>query len=139
MEELGIGFMPFSPLGKGFHTGAIDMGATFGKGDFRSIVPRFAPETLEANQALVDALGGIAKRKRATPAQVALAWLLVQRPWIVPIPGTTKLHRLDENVGAALVGLNESDLQRIAQTLANVEIYGDRYPTSPKGSSWTLS
>ena len=132
LEELGIGFVPFSPLGKGFLTGAIDKSATFGKDDFRSIVPRFTPQALEANQALVDALGGFAKVKGATPAQVALAWLLVQKPWIVPIPGTTKLHRLDENLGAALVELTESDLQHIAQALANVEIHGDRYPASLK-------
>ncbi|MDR5822221.1 MULTISPECIES: aldo/keto reductase [unclassified Caballeronia] len=132
LEELGIGFVPFSPLGKGFLTGAIDKSATFGKDDFRSIVPRFTRQALEANQALVDALSGIAKGKGATPAQVALAWLLVQRPWIVPIPGTTKLHRLDENLGAALVELTEPDLQHIAQALANVEIHGDRYPASLK-------
>ncbi|MDR5815648.1 aldo/keto reductase [Caballeronia sp. LZ033] len=132
LEELGIGFVPFSPLGKGFLTGAIDKSATFGKDDFRSIVPRFTRQALEANQALVDALSGIAKGKGATPAQVALAWLLVQKPWIVPIPGTTKLHRLDENLGAALVELTEPDLQHIAQALANVEIHGDRYPASLK-------
>jgi aryl-alcohol dehydrogenase-like predicted oxidoreductase len=132
LEELGIGFVPFSPLGKGFLTGAIDRNATFGKDDFRSIVPRFAPEALQANQALVDALGAIARGKGATPAQVALAWLLAQKPWIVPIPGTTKVHRLDENLGAALVELTESDLQHIAQALANVEIHGDRYPAALK-------
>ncbi|MFM0616357.1 aldo/keto reductase [Paraburkholderia nemoris] len=132
LEELGIGFVPFSPLGKGFLTGAIDRNATFGKDDFRSIVPRFAPEALQANQVLVDALGAIAKGKGATPAQVALAWLLAQKSWIVPIPGTTKLHRLDENLGAASVELTESDLQHIAQALANVEIQGDRYPAALK-------
>ena len=132
LEELGIGFVPFSPLGKGFLTSAIDNSATFGKDDFRSIVPRFTPQALEANQAFVDALGGIAEGKGATPAQAALAWLLVQKPWIVPIPGTTKLHRLDENLGAVLVELTESDLQHIAQALANVEIHGDRYPASLK-------
>ncbi|CAN0626626.1 pyridoxine 4-dehydrogenase [Burkholderia multivorans] len=132
LEELGIGFVPFSPLGKGFLTGAIDKNATFGNDDFRSIVPRFAPQALQANQAFVDVLGAIAKGKDATPAQVALAWLLAQKRWIVPIPGTTKLHRLDENLGAASVELTESDLQHIAQALANVKIHGDRYPAALK-------
>lgn len=132
LEELGIGFVPFSPLGKGFLTGAIDRNATFGKDDFRSIVPRFTPAALEANQALVDALGGIAKGNGATSAQIALAWLLAQKPWIVPIPGTTKLHRLDENLGAATVELSESDLQLIAQALSAVQIHGDRYPAALK-------
>lgn len=132
LEALGIGFVPFSPLGKGFLTGAIDKNATFGKDDFRSVVPRFTPEALQANQALVDALGKIARGKNATSAQIALAWLLAQKPWIVPIPGTTKLHRLDENLGAAAVELSDSDLQHIAQALANVGIHGDRYPAALK-------
>lgn len=130
LEELGIGFVPFSPLGKGFLTGAIDKNSTFGKDDFRSIVPRFTPEALRANQALIDALGAIATEKGATLAQIALAWLLAQKPWIVPIPGTTKLHRLDENLGAAAVELSESNLQHIAQALTAVEIRGDRYPAA---------
>ncbi|BAN26501.1 aldo/keto reductase [Caballeronia insecticola] len=132
LEELGIGFVPFSPLGKGFLTGAIDKNATFGKDDFRSVVPRFTPEALQANQALVDALGEIARGKDATSAQIALAWLLAQKPWIVPIPGTTKLHRLDENLGAAAVDLSDSDLQNIAQALANIGIHGERYPAALK-------
>jgi aryl-alcohol dehydrogenase-like predicted oxidoreductase len=130
LEELGIGFVPFSPLGKGFLTGAIGAGATFGRDDFRSIVPRFAPEALRTNQALVEVLGDVAKSMRATPAQVALAWLLAQRPWIVPIPGTTKLHRLDENLGAASIELSTSDLQKIADALERVHIEGDRYPAA---------
>jgi aryl-alcohol dehydrogenase-like predicted oxidoreductase len=128
LEELGIGFVPFSPLGKGFLTGAIDTRAVFGADDFRSKVPRFTPEALQANQALVDSLGGIARSKGVTPAQVALAWLLAQKPWIVPIPGTTKLPRLDENLGAAEVTLTVDELSRIAQALADVDIHGDRYP-----------
>jgi aryl-alcohol dehydrogenase-like predicted oxidoreductase len=132
LEELGIGFVPFSPLGKGFLTGAIDKNATFGKDDFRSIVPRFTPEALQANQQLVDALTVIAQSKGATPAQIALAWLLAQKPWIVPIPGTTKLHRLDENLGAASVHLTADDLDQIAQALARVQIHGDRYPAHLK-------
>jgi aryl-alcohol dehydrogenase-like predicted oxidoreductase len=130
LEELGIGFVPFSPLGKGFLTGAIGAGATFGRDDFRSIVPRFAPEALRTNQALVEVLGDVAKSMRATPAQVALAWLLAQRPWIVPIPGTTKRHRLDENLGAASIELSTSDLQKIADALERVHIEGDRYPAA---------
>lgn len=130
LEELGIGFVPFSPLGKGFLTGAIGAGATFGSDDFRSIVPRFAPRALEANQALVDLLGKIGKDKGATPAQIALAWLLAQRPWIVPIPGTTKLHRLDENLGGDSVQLSQDDLQRIADALAHMQIQGERYPAA---------
>src|SRR5512139_736320 len=113
LEELGIGFVPFSPLGKGFLTGAITADTQFGKGDFRNIVPRFSPEARQANQALVDRLGQIAGRKGATPAQVALAWLLAQKPWIAPIPGTTKLHRLEENIAAADVGLTPEDLGEI--------------------------
>ncbi len=127
-EELGIGFVPFSPLGKGFLTGKIDATVAFGKDDFRSVVPRFSPEARQANQALVDRLGEIASAKQATPAQVALAWLLSRKPWIVPIPGTTKLHRLRENLGAADIALGEADLARIADALANVEVQGDRYP-----------
>ena len=130
LEELGIGFVPFSPLGKGFLTGAIKEGATFGSDDFRSKVPRFSPEAIRANQALVDLLGQIARDKGVTAAQIALAWLLAQKPWIVPIPGTTKLHRLEENLGAATVDLSATDLSRIAQALADVKIQGDRYPAA---------
>src|SRR5690606_9602251 len=118
LEELGIGFVPFSPLGKGFLTGTIKDGATFGSDDFRSKVPRFSPEAIRANQALVDVLGQVAKDKGVTAAQIALAWLLAQQPWIVPIPGTTKLHRLEENLGAASVELSQTDLDKIAQALA---------------------
>ena len=128
LEELGIGFVPFSPLGKGFLTGKIDPTATFGDKDFRSIVPRFSPEALKANQALVEQLGEIAAAKGVTSAQTALAWLLAQRPWIVPIPGTTKLHRLEENLGAASVALTGGDLEKIEQALARVHVRGDRYP-----------
>lgn len=130
LEALGIGFVPFSPLGKGFLTGAIKDGATFGSDDFRSKVPRFSPEAIRANQALVDLLGQIARDKGVTAAQIALAWLLAQKPWIVPIPGTTKLHRLEENLGAASVELSATDLNRIAQALADVKIQGDRYPAA---------
>jgi aryl-alcohol dehydrogenase-like predicted oxidoreductase len=130
LEELGIGFVPFSPLGKGFLTGAISANATFGKDDFRSVVPRFAPEALQANQKLVDLLSQIAQDKNATPAQIALAWLLAQKPWIVPIPGTTKLHRLKENLGATSLQLSEDDLSKIASALAQVEVHGDRYPAA---------
>lgn len=130
LEELGIGFVPFSPLGKGFLTGAIKDGATFGSDDFRSKVPRFSPEAIRANQALVDLLGQIARDKGVTAAQIALAWLLAQKPWIVPIPGTTKLHRLEENLGAVSVELSITDLDRIAQALADVTIQGDRYPAA---------
>ncbi|MDY1449036.1 aldo/keto reductase [Pseudomonas aeruginosa] len=130
LEELGIGFVPFSPLGKGFLTGAIKDGATFGSDDFRSKVPRFSPEAIKANQALVDLLGQIAKDKGVTAAQIALAWLLAQKPWIVPIPGTTKLHRLEENLGAASVALSPADLGKIAQALADVKVQGDRYPAA---------
>jgi aryl-alcohol dehydrogenase-like predicted oxidoreductase len=128
LEELGIGFVPFSPLGKGFLTGKIDETATFGKGDFRSVVPRFAPEALKANQALVSAITEIAEAKGVTPAQIALAWLLAQKPWIVPIPGTTKLHRLEENLGAATLELSPSDITEITDALSKIEIVGDRYP-----------
>lgn len=130
LEELGIGFVPFSPLGKGFLTGTIGAATRFGSDDFRGIVPRFSAEALMANQALVDVLGQIAKDKRVTPAQLALAWLLAQRPWIVPIPGTTKLDRLDENLGAVEVELSTADLQRMADALAQVQIQGERYPAA---------
>jgi aryl-alcohol dehydrogenase-like predicted oxidoreductase len=130
LEELGIGFVPFSPLGKGFLTGKIDSTATFGKDDFRSIVPRFSRESLKANQALVALLLKIAEDKGTTPAQIALAWLLAQKPWIVPIPGTSKLQRLEENLGAASVALSEADSCRISDALKSVSIQGDRYPAS---------
>ncbi|HMM56991.1 MAG: aldo/keto reductase [Xanthomonadales bacterium PRO7] len=128
LEELGIGFVPFSPLGKGFLTGAIDANTQFAEGDFRNVVPRFAADARRANLALVELLRGIAERKRATPAQIALAWLLAQKPWIVPIPGTTKLHRLDENLGAAGVELSADDLRDIAQASSRVALQGARYP-----------
>src|SRR3954464_1058955 len=128
LEELAIGFVPYSPLGKGFLTGKIDENATFDSTDFRSTLPRFSPETLKANQALIDLLGTIAERKGATPAQIALAWLLAQKPWIVPIPGTTKLHRLDENLGAAAVELTADDLREIETAASNIPVQGDRYP-----------
>jgi len=133
LEELGIGFVPFSPLGKGFLTGAIGADTKFGSDDFRSSVPRFSQEALSANQGLVDVLGQIARDKGATPAQMALAWLLAQRPWIVPIPGTTKLHRLEENLAAEQVELTAADLEQIAQALQQIEITGERYtPASQK-------
>ena len=128
LEELGIGFVPFSPLGKGFLTGKIDASTSFDSSDFRNSVSRFSPEAREANQSLVDLIGQIAARKAATPAQIALAWLLAQTPWIVPIPGTTKLHRLDENLGGASVVLTPADLVEIGRVLANVEVQGARYP-----------
>jgi aryl-alcohol dehydrogenase-like predicted oxidoreductase len=128
LQELGIGLVPYSPLGKGFLTGAIDASTTFDKDDFRNIVPRFSAEARKANQALVDLLGEIAKQKGATSAQIALAWLLAQKPWIAPIPGTTKLHRLEENIKAADVTLSAGDLRQIAQALAKVEVRGERYP-----------
>jgi len=127
LEELGIGFVPFSPLGKGFLTGAIDAQTSFGATDFRNTVPRFAPEARQANRALVDALAGIAARKGVTSAQLALAWLLAQKPWIVPIPGTTKLHRLDENIGAAAILLDRQDMAEIETAVASVPIKGARY------------
>ena len=127
-EELGIGFVPFSPLGKGFLTGKIDENTAFDKDDFRNIVPRFSPEARKANQVLVDLLGRIAGERQATPAQIALAWLLAQKPWIVPIPGTTRLHRLEENIGAGNVELAPQDLERIDTALARIVIAGDRYP-----------
>ncbi len=128
LEELGIGFVPFSPLGKGFLTGAIGESTTFDSKDFRNVVPRFTPENRKANQALVDQLGRIAARKQATPAQIALAWLLAQKPWIVPIPGTTKLHRLEENIGATAVELTAEDLNDIEAALSGITVRGDRYP-----------
>ena len=128
LEELGIGLVPYSPLGKGFLTGKIDENATFDSSDFRSKLPRFTPEALKANQALVDLLGSIAGRKGATPAQIALAWLLARKPWIVPIPGTTKLHRLDENLGAADLGLAADDLHQIEAAASGITVQGARYP-----------
>jgi aryl-alcohol dehydrogenase-like predicted oxidoreductase len=128
LEELGIGFVPFSPLGKGFLTGAINENTTFDSTDFRNIVPRFTPEARKANQALVDLLGEIAARKQATPAQIALAWLLAQKPWIVPIPGTTKLHRLEENIGAAAIELTPDDLRDIDSAVSKITVQGARYP-----------
>jgi aryl-alcohol dehydrogenase-like predicted oxidoreductase len=128
LEELGIGFVPFSPLGKGFLTGAIDASTKFDSTDFRNVVPRFAPEARTANQALVDRLGEIAARKKVTSAQIALAWLLAQKPWIVPIPGTTKLNRLEENIGAAGVELTPADLGDIEAVLSAVTVQGERYP-----------
>jgi aryl-alcohol dehydrogenase-like predicted oxidoreductase len=128
LEELGIGFVPFSPLGKGFLTGKIDENMTFDGTDFRNTVPRFTPEARKANQALVDLLGKIAEGKKATPAQIALAWLLAQKPWIVPIPGTTKLHRLDENLGAVSVELTPDDLRDIDDAASKITVQGARYP-----------
>jgi aryl-alcohol dehydrogenase-like predicted oxidoreductase len=128
LEELGIGFVPFSPLGRGFLTGAISADATFGSDDFRSVVPRFSPEALRANQALVGLLGQIAKGKGVTAAQIALAWLLAQKPWIVPIPGTTKLHRLEENLGAVAFTLTDDDRFKLAKLLEDVKVEGERYP-----------
>lgn len=128
LDELGIGFVPFSPLGKGFLTGAISETTTFGEGDFRSIVPRFTAEARKANQALIDMLAEIAKQKGATTAQIALAWLLAQKPWIVPIPGTTKLHRLEENIGAAEIALTSEDLAEIETAVSGVAVQGERYP-----------
>ena len=128
LEELGIGLVPYSPLGKGFLTGKMDQKTTFDSSDFRSTLPRFTPEALKANQALVDLLGKIGERKKATPAQIALAWLLAQKPWIVPIPGTTKLHRLDENIGAAAVELTADDLREIDGAASKITVQGARYP-----------
>jgi aryl-alcohol dehydrogenase-like predicted oxidoreductase len=130
LEELGIGFVPFSPLGKGFLTGKIDENTTFDATDFRSTIPRFEPEARKANLALVDLLGQIATRKDSTPAQIALAWLLAQKPWIVPIPGTTKLHRLEENLGAVDVELTPDDLREIEAALTTIKVQGARYPES---------
>jgi aryl-alcohol dehydrogenase-like predicted oxidoreductase len=128
LEELGIGFVPFSPLGKGFLTGTISEGTQFDKSDFRNIVPRFTPENRKANQAIVDLIGKFAQQKKATPAQIALAWLLAQKPWIVPIPGTTKLHRLEENIGAAAVQLTPEDLQQLETATSKIAVQGARYP-----------
>jgi aryl-alcohol dehydrogenase-like predicted oxidoreductase len=128
LAEPGIGFVPFSPLGRGFLTGAINVNTTFGSGDLRNIVPRFTPQAREANQALVARLGEIARGKGATPGQIALAWLLAQRPWIVPIPGTTKLHRLEENIAAADLRLTEGDLREIDRAVASIPVQGARYP-----------
>jgi aryl-alcohol dehydrogenase-like predicted oxidoreductase len=127
-EELGIGFVPFSPLGRGFLTGKIDASTTFAKDDFRNTVPRFSADNRKANQALVGLLETLATEKRATAARIALAWLLAQKRWIIPIPGTTKLHRLQENVGAAVIDLSAADLGRIEDALAHIQIHGDRYP-----------
>ena len=128
LEELGIGFVPFSPLGKGFLTGKMDENTQFESGDFRNILPRFTQEALKANQSLVDLLGNIAARKNATPAQIALAWLLAQKPWIVPIPGTTKINRLEENNGAATITLSPAELQEIELSAAQITVIGERYP-----------
>ena len=128
LEELGIGLVPFSPLGKGFLTGKIDESTTFDSNDFRNVVPRFTPEARKANQALVDLLNNIAARKKVTPAQIALAWLLAQKPWIVPIPGTTKLHRLEENIGAVNVQLTSDDLKEIENAASKIAVQGARYP-----------
>jgi aryl-alcohol dehydrogenase-like predicted oxidoreductase len=128
LDELGIGFVPFSPLGKGFLTGKIDEKTTFDSSDFRNIVPRFTPEARKANQALVDLLASIAKRKKATPAQLALAWLLARKPWIVPIPGTTKLKRMEENIGAAAIELTSDDLREIEGAASKINVQGARYP-----------
>jgi aryl-alcohol dehydrogenase-like predicted oxidoreductase len=128
LEELGIGFVPFSPLGRGFLTGAITETTAFSETDFRNKIPRFSPEARKANQSLVNLVGQIASRKKAKPAQIALAWLLAQKPWIVPIPGTTKLHRLEENLGAASVVLTADELREIADALAQITVQGERYP-----------
>jgi aryl-alcohol dehydrogenase-like predicted oxidoreductase len=127
-EELGIGFVPYSPLGKGFLTGKIDANAKFDSTDFRSILPRFTPEALKANQALVDLLRAVAERKKATPAQIALAWILAQKPWMVPIPGTTQLHRLEENIGAVSIELTPDDLREIDSAASKITVQGARYP-----------
>jgi aryl-alcohol dehydrogenase-like predicted oxidoreductase len=128
LEELGIGFVPFSPLGRGFLTGKIDENTTFDSTDFRAGLPRFTPEARKSNRVVVDLLGAIATRKNATPAQIALAWLLAQKPWIVPIPGTTKLHRLEENIGAASIALTPDDLREIDRATSQITVHGDRYP-----------
>jgi aryl-alcohol dehydrogenase-like predicted oxidoreductase len=127
LEELGIGFVPFSPLGKGFLTGKMNQDTTFDSKDFRSTVPRLSPENLKANMAFVDLLAQVAKRKDVTPAQIALAWLLAQKPWIVPIPGTTKLHRLEENLGALAVELSSEEVQELNAASSKIEVQGDRY------------
>jgi aryl-alcohol dehydrogenase-like predicted oxidoreductase len=128
LEELGIGFVPFSPLGKGFLTGKINEDTTFDSTDFRNVVPRFTPEARKANQAVVDLLGKIAQQKKATPAQIALAWLLAQKSWIVPIPGTTKVARLEENIGAAGIELTPEDLRQIESAVSKITLQGARYP-----------
>jgi len=128
LEELGIGFVPFSPLGKGFLTGAINESTSFDQTDFRNVVPRFSEENRKANRSLVDVLGQIAANKDATKAQIALAWLLAQKPWIIPIPGTTKLHRLEENIGGASVNLSADDLREIEAALSSITVLGERYP-----------
>ncbi len=128
LEELGIGFVPFSPLGKGFLTGKIDQDTQFDKNDFRNVVPRFTPENRKANQTVVDLIGKFAQEKKVTPAQIALAWLLGQKPWIVPIPGTTKLHRLEENIGAASVALTPEDLRQLETATSQIAVQGARYP-----------
>jgi aryl-alcohol dehydrogenase-like predicted oxidoreductase len=128
LQELGIGFVPYSPLGKGFLTGKINQNTTFDSSDFRTTLPRFTSEARKANQTLIDLLGTIAERRKATPAQIALAWLLAQKPWIVPIPGTRKLERLDENIGAAAVPLTSDDLREIESAAAKITVHGARYP-----------
>jgi len=128
LEELGIGFVPFSPLGKGFLTGKIDENTKFDSSDFRNVVPRFSPEARKANQSMIDLLNSIAQKKKATPAQVALAWLLAQKPWIVPIPGTTKLHRLEENIGATQIEFTANELREIDNASSNIKVEGERYP-----------
>jgi aryl-alcohol dehydrogenase-like predicted oxidoreductase len=128
LGELGIGFVPYSPLGKGFLTGKMDENTKLDSSDFRNILPRFTPEAMRANRALIDLLGGIAERKKVTPAQIALAWLLAQKPWIVPIPGTTKLHRLDENIGAVSIELTPDDLRDIENAASKITVQGARYP-----------
>ena len=130
LEELGIGFVPFSPLGKGFLTGAINQDTKFDKTDFRSVVPRFSEENRKANQAMVDLVGKFAQQKKATPAQIALAWLLAQKPWIVPIPGTTKLHRLEENLGALNVQLSSDEVRQLETAASKIPVHGERYPES---------
>jgi len=128
IEELGIGFVPYSPLGKGFLTGKMNENTKFEKTDFRNTLPRFTSEAMKANQALVDLLGKIGEHKKATPAQIALAWLLAQKPWIVPIPGTTKLNRLEENIGAVAIELTSDDLREIDEASSKIKITGNRYP-----------
>jgi aryl-alcohol dehydrogenase-like predicted oxidoreductase len=128
LEELGIGFVPFSPLGKGFLTGKIDESTTFDSSDFRNIVPRFSTEARKANRELVELLRAVAEKKKATPAQIALAWLLAQKPWIAPIPGTTKMHRLEENIGAARIELTRDDLREIESAASRITVQGARYP-----------
>ena len=138
LEELGIGFVPYSPLGKGFLTGTINEDTKFDSSDFRSILPRFTPDALKANQALIDLLGSIGKQKKATPAQIALAWLLAQKPWIVPIPGTTKLNRLEENIGAVAVELTSDDLREIDSAASKITVEGARYPEALRKNDGAL-